>query len=202
MAKPEHDVRIWGVIPAAGLSRRMGSPKQLLGFKGSTLVGVVTRTLLDADIGGVVVVTRTLLGDALQLPIDSRVRVAINDDADSEMLDSIRIGVRALNQFGPKDDDGVLVVPADMPSVSVQTCRACMAAYACNLGHIVIATHQGSCGHPMVFPFGMRSVVDGLEGGLNMLRRVRPEAVVYVGVDDPGAQDDIDTAEDYRRLGD
>lgn len=178
----------------------MGGPKQVLPYQGSTLVGAVTRTLLDADLSGVVVVTRRQLIDELQLPADSRVHVAINDDADSEMIDSIRIGLSALAEFRPGGEDGVLVVPGDMPALTAQSCCACVSAYVSNPERIVIATYKGKPGHPMVFPFAMRTAVDELHGGLRMLPRTCPGRAFFVDIDDPGVELDIDTAQDYERL--
>ena len=192
-------VKTWGIVPAAGMSRRMGRPKQLLTFRGSTMAATVTQTLLDADLSGVVMVTRTELTDALHLPSDSRVHLAINDDPHSEMIDSIRIGLAALDQFQPRPDDGVLVVPGDMPRLTSQTCRVCMSEFAANPQQIVIAVHEGRRGHPLIFPFAMRDAVDELDGGLNLLPRRHPERIHPIDVDDPGAQVDVDTARDYEQ---
>ena len=193
-------MKIWGIIPAAGLSRRMGRPKQSLSFQGSTIVGTVARTLLKADLSGVIAVTRTELIGELNLPDDPRLHLAVNDDPDSEMIDSIRIGLGDLDRFRPGDDDGVLVVPGDMPTLSSQSCRTCIAEYVADPGRIVIATHAGKRGHPIVFPFVMRAIIDRLDGGLNMLPRTCPKQVLLVDVDDPGAALDIDTGEDLAQL--
>jgi CTP:molybdopterin cytidylyltransferase MocA len=191
---------VWGIIPAAGLGRRMGRAKQRLPYRGSTLAATVTRTVLDADVSGVVVVTRTELLDDLQLPVDARLRVARNDDPESEMIDSVRIGLVALDQFQPGGDDGVLVVPADMPTMSAQSCRTSIAAYVSNPGRIVVATYQGQRGHPIVFPLAMRELVFQLDGGLRMLPRTRPDQVLLVDIDDPGVSFDVDLAQDYDSL--
>jgi molybdenum cofactor cytidylyltransferase len=200
MTAADRKVRVWGIIPAAGLSRRMGRAKQLLPYQGSTLAATVTRTLLDADVGGVVVVTRSELLDDLQLPNDARVRVAQNDDPDSEMIDSVRVGLVALSQFQPGDDDGVLVVPADMPTLSAQTCRTCIATYLSNPSRIVVATYQGQRGHPIVFPLALRHLVFQLHGGLRMLPRTCPDQVLLVHIDDPGVSFDVDLTGDYESL--
>lgn len=177
----------------------MGRPKQSLPYHGSTLAAAVTRTLLNADVSGVVVVTRTQLIDQLRLPSDPRVRVATNN-AESEMIDSVRIGLVALQEARAGDDDGVLVVPADMPTLSTHSCRACIAAYTSNPGHIVIASYRGTRGHPIVFPFAMRQTVDSLKGGLRMLPRVCPEQVLFADADESAIKSDIDTPQDYDRL--
>ena len=200
MTDAGRSARIWGVVPAAGMGRRMGRPKQLLPFQGSTITSAVTRTLLSVDPCGVVVVTRTELIDNLDLPPDQRIHVAINDDANSEMIDSIRLGLSSLAELGAGGNDGVLVVPADMPTLDAASCRACIDSYMSDANHIVIATYGGRRGHPMIFPFSMRGLIDNLDGGLNMLPRICSQQVIIVEVDDPGASADIDTAQDYDQL--
>jgi molybdenum cofactor cytidylyltransferase len=200
-------VKIWGIIPAAGMSRRMVRPKQLLPFGDSTMIGTVTRTLLEADLVGVVVVTRTELVEESDLPNDPRIIVAINDDPNSEMIDSIRIGLATLAGEGagldpPRDADGVLVLPADMPTLTVDHCRVCVSAFRHDPSRIVIAACEGKRGHPILFPFSLRTSVDRLEGGLRSLVELHPEKVHLVEIGDPGVTRDIDTPDDYDRLSD
>ena len=200
MPDADRNIRMWGIIPAAGLSRRMGRPKQSLPFQGSTITATVARTLLDADLTGVIAVTRTDLIGELKLPDDPRLQLAVNDDPNSEMIDSIRIGLATLDRLQPGGNDGILVVPGDMPTLSPQSCRECIAAYIADPGRMVIAAHAGKRGHPIVFPFAMRATVDQLEGGLNMLPRACPGQVLLVDVDDPGVALDVDTTEDLAHL--
>ena len=222
-------VQIWGIVPAAGMGRRMGGPKQSLPYRNSTIAAAVVRALLNADVTGVVVVTRTDLVDTLDLPKDVRLCVAINDDPHSEMIDSIRIGLATLIGEGIKRTeptspsaqgdpvalrtrspfairhssfhiDGVLVVPADMPSLSADACRKCIAAFVADTGRIVIATHLGKRGHPMIFPLSMWATVEGLHGGLRELPRNYPDRVQLIETGDPAVVHDVDTLEDYDRL--
>jgi len=195
-----HDIRVWGIVPAAGLSRRMGRPKQTLGFAGTTVVGSTVQTLLAAGLGGVVVVTRSELAGKLQLPADARVQITFNDDSDSEMIDSIRMGLSVLAGFRPGVRDGVMIVPGDMPEIRSETCKECAAAFVADPRRIVIATCATGRGHPLVFPLAMRPALDGLNGGLNLLPRRYPDHVCLLPVDDPGTCADVDSLDDYRRL--
>ncbi len=192
--------RVWAIVPAAGTGRRMGAAKQALAFRHSTLTGTVVRTLLDAGVDGIVVVTRTPLVAALALPDDPRVEVGINDDAGTEMIDSIRIGLSLLADRGAGSADGVVVVPADVPAVSTETCRRCIGAFAADPARIVIAACGTRRGHPIIFPFALRDVIDHLDGGLNELPRRLPDSVEVVETADKGVARDVDTPEDYDRL--
>lgn len=178
----------------------MGKPKQSLPFGESTIAATVSRTLLDAGLAGVVVVTRSCLIDRLQLPDDPRVHVAFNEDTESEMIDSIRIGLSTIEPLGPGKHDGVLVAPADMPNLSATSCRACVKEFILNPQRVVVATFEGRPAHPMVFPLALRDTVNGLDGGLRMLPQTCPDLVSHVEINDPGGKFDVDTAEDYERL--
>ena len=195
---------IWAIIPAAGLSRRMGRPKQTLRHRGSTLAGTVAKTVLDAGVAELIVVTRSELLERLGLPADDRVQVAINDDPASEMIDSIRIGLGQIEGVGGADAreqaTGVMVVPADMPAVSTEVCRQCMAVFRDDPKRIVVASHSGTRGHPIIFPFNMKPVVDRLENGLRELLRVCPDLVVRVDCSESGVIEDVDEPRDYEQL--
>lgn len=216
MTPPTSPIPVFGIVPAAGSGRRMGRPKQLLPCRGSTMLAGVVRTLLDAGLNAVVVVTRRELAAGLDLPADARLSLALNDDPSSEMIDSIRIGLSALftegespggaesNAPGPvprvKNCAGILVVPGDMPALSVATCRLCMESYRRQPGNIIVAGCASRRGHPLIFPAEMQSAVRGLRGGLNTLLALHPDRVRQVETGDPAALADVDTWEQYRAL--
>lgn len=212
MIDPNTNLRVWAVVPAAGLSRRMGATKQVLPFKGTTMVGAVVRTLLEAGVDGVVVVTRSELLARLDMPEDARVCIATNDRTDSEMIDSVRMGLAVLSgtvqsvythsgelsekKLHPRSGDGVLVLPADMPAVPVEACRSCMDAFRAAPGTIAIAVHQQRRGHPILFPFSICGDIDRLAGGLDELPNCYPEWVRLIETNSPDIFHDVDKPED------
>ncbi len=209
MSAPCHDVPIWAIIPAAGLGRRMGRPKQTLTYGGSTLTGTVARCLLKAGVDRVVVVTRASFVSALGLPDDARVQFALNEIADSDMIDSIRIGLATIavattanrsDAFAMDPNVGVLVVPGDMPLLSVKVFRKCMHAFETDPCRIVVATNGQRRGHPIVFPLALHSAVNRLHGGLNELPRRHANRVYLVENDDPAVTRDVDSPDEYEEL--
>jgi len=203
MTPGDEVVRIWGIIPAAGMSRRMGVTKQTLAFGETTIAAAVARTMLAAGMDFVVVVTRSDLRHALKLPDDPRIVVAVNDDADSQMIDSVRLGLAQIAETSdstPGPRDGIVIIPGDMPTVGVQACLACIDSYKRSPERIVMPTHFGRRGHPLVFPFALRLELEQLNGGLNELPRRYCDRVEEVAVDDPGILRDVDTRDDYAGL--
>ena len=181
------------------------------------MVGSVVRTMLDFALDAVVVVTRSELVAELGLPNDKRISVAINDDAASQMIDSIRIGLSALfDDFkkaspvekGDKpslldrvsDCTGILVVPGDMPELAVKTYRLCVETYRREPTKIVVAAQDGRRGHPLIFPAALRTVVGRLDGGLHALLDAHRDRVQLVETGDPAALEDVDTWDQFRSL--
>lgn len=180
------------------------------------MAGSVVRTLLDAGLDAVVLVTRSELVARLDLPIDKRLSVAVNDNASTHMIDSIRIGLSVLfddhvASGGGEEDQpsvidrisdctGILVVPGDMPGLAVATCRLCVEAFRQAPTKIILAAHHGQRGHPLIFPASLRAVVHQLNGGLNGLLDLYRERVQIVETGDPATLEDVDTWDQYRSL--
>ncbi|MCC7291174.1 MAG: nucleotidyltransferase family protein [Phycisphaerales bacterium] len=196
MSSSPPTIRVAAIIPAAGMSRRMGRPKQTLRIGAHTLVGHVASVVLDAGADPVVVVTRTEFRDACGLPEDPRLFLAINDDADSQMLDSIWAGLDALSSSAPRNADGVMVVPGDMPLLNVSTVAACIAAFRAEPGSLIKATYNGAGGHPLIFPYELAPRVRELKVGLRELTGRFPERVRLIPCDETVAAD-VDTPQDY-----
>jgi len=115
-------VSIAGVVLAAGGSRRLGTPKQLLvDAHGETLVHRSARQLLDAGCVPVVVVLGAVpeaIGAAVR---DLDVQALQNDRWPEGIGTSIYCAISALMAAGPRSRvDAALVVACDMPSVSTQ----------------------------------------------------------------------------------
>lgn len=198
-------VRVVGLVPAAGLSRRMGTAKQTLPYRNSTVTGFVTQTLLDAKLEAVVVVTRSELKNEIGLPKDNRLNVVINDEPCSLMMDSILLGLRKIDELycassNPLPAIGVLVIPGDMPTISSDVCHRCAAVFMEDPTRIVIATYQGKRGHPIVFPLSLRPELEKMSTGLNELPRSHPNLVCELNAGTPTILRDLDTPADYDRL--
>ena len=180
----------------------MGEPKQLLPTQEGTVLESVIEAVLWGNVNGLCVVTSSAIDEALAVSEDPRFIVAINDDPDSEMLDSIRLGMAALDERCQiHDTDGYMVCPGDMPQISVEDVRAVAGAYRAAPGGIVIAAHAGTKGHPMVFPVALETEVQRIEdGGLKVLAERHARRVRLIECASPGVIQDLDTPEDYQRL--
>lgn len=167
--------RIVAIVPAAGRSRRMGRDKPALPVDGVPML----RRVLDAIRGGgvirAVVVTRSdLVLPELGTPSPT---IVLNDDPDAEMIDSVRLGMSAA-----LDADGWLVCPGDAARLDADSVSRCVAGFLAQPRSLIVATHGGRRGHPLIVPRDLLGDVRSTlcDAGLNRLPRHHAGNVVEV----------------------
>ena len=195
---------IAGVVLAGGASSRMhGRPKALLpaGAGGETFIERIVSTLRAAGVDDVVVVTGRHHGPVADRAAELRlpVRVVRNPQPEKGQLSSL---VAALEVVDRPEVRAMLVTLVDLPLVSTSTVRAVLEAWRRTGAPLVRPRrNDGKHGHPAVFDralFGDLRRADPARGAKPAVRAHAPHGVA-VDVDDPGAFDDVDTPEDYRR---
>ncbi|MEZ5331630.1 MAG: nucleotidyltransferase family protein [Thermoanaerobaculia bacterium] len=186
------------LVPAAGRSSRMGTPKLLLPF-GETAT-VLTAYLDALHAGGVeraVVVVAPEHESVAALARSRGATVTVNPEPDRGMLSSLRAGLEAL---GRPDADDLVVGPADFPALRASTVRALLGALEPGAA-LAVPTVDGTRGHPLAVAARLAREIPRLDPsiGLRQLLDRHAEAVVEVAVDDPGALLDVDDDASYRR---
>jgi molybdenum cofactor cytidylyltransferase len=149
MVAPAIDHRPLAVaVLSAGESRRMGSPKALIPYHGTTFAGHLLAVAKHPRIG----VTRVVLGAGadeirkrLQLTLAA---VVLNPDWPEGQLSSIQAAVRSL----PRDTTaGLMLCPVDHPMVSAELVAQLIAIFDSTGKPIVLPTYRGRRGHPVIF---------------------------------------------------
>jgi CTP:molybdopterin cytidylyltransferase MocA len=183
------------VVPAAGLSRRMGKEKVLLPFGRSTVLETILETLAAAGVAEVVTVLRPDLTEAAERARRLGARVVFNPHPEEEMLESIRLGLREVAPEAP----GAFLWPADHPAVSAGTI-ATLSRFA-HPALALIPCWQSRRGHPALIGRKLFSAITEIppREGLRHLWRTHSDAVVEFSVEDPGTVQNVDTPEDYRK---
>jgi CTP:molybdopterin cytidylyltransferase MocA len=187
-------MRVAAIILAAGASRRLGQPKQLVEYKGETLIARAVRIAHEAELQPVIVV----LGaerDAVRAAVrDERVVIVENDAWSEGIASSMRAGLEAL---GP-DVSGALMMPCDQPRLSAEHLTRMMHSFA--NGVIVASTYAGVRGVPAIFPPGTWSELMKLSGDVGARRLLQDPAWPVVEVAFEGGEVDIDAPEDLAEL--
>ena len=181
----------------------MGQAKQLLPIHGEAMLLQTARPFFEARTAGVVVVTTSAIAEQIDWPVGIEVR--LNDEPGTEMIDSIRLGLRHWqDRAAPAEQGGFLVCPGDQPGLRVDDINACIAAYEADPARIVVATHHGRRGHPIIV--GQRYwddiFSDICDQGLRNLLKTHAPAIVEVACAAPATLSNINTPEDYHQRAD
>lgn len=129
------------VVLAAGGSRRMGRPKQLLDIDGEPLVRRAVRVALDAGLGRVLVVIGAQAGRIRTAIEDLDVAIVVNPDWQEGIASSLRAGVAEIGRVAP-DARGLIVLPADLPRMPAEHLARIDAAQR-RSGATVVASDYG-----------------------------------------------------------
>lgn len=190
--------RVVAVLLAAGTSSRMGELKQLMPYRGRTIVEACVETLLASAVDEVLVVVGHRADEVAAAVSRFAVRVVRNDDYLEGMSSSVAAGVRA----APEGADAVMICLCDQPHVPVTVFDAVLAAYRERDAAIVVPTIAGDTGHPVVFDLSLRDEILAADPsrGLRAVTYAHRADTLRVPVDSVAVLDDIDTPDDYERL--
>ena len=188
---------IYAIVLAAGESRRMGTPKQLLPFGGKTLLQTVVDRLLRSRADGVLAVLGCRADEVRASLADRPIRFVLNPAYAQGMLSSVRAGVATL----PPDATAALICLGDQPLVDPAVVDRLIETHRETGAGIVLPTFNGKRGHPALISLRYRDEILTLSGdpGLKAVMRGHPEDTVEVAVDMPEILADIDTPEDYQK---
>lgn len=186
------------MILAAGEPGEVRAFRPLLYVGGKTMIRHIVDTVTTAGLSDILVVTG-YREDAIRRHLqDSTARFARNRFyRDSEMQDSLLFGLQHL----ASDWERVMIFPADVPLVEVDTIRTLLHETA----PIIRPLYHGVPGHPILIDRETVQILSGYqgEGGLRgviqaydlpVLDVEVPDAAVII---DANTDDDISTLQDY-----
>ena len=187
---------IWGVILAAGESKRMGEPKQLLPFGTSTVIETVIDNVLRSSAEKTLVVLgaghKRVRAVIKKFPVD----ITVNPHFQRGMLSSVQLGIRRL----PGDARAALIFLGDQPWIATKTVDSVIDAYKTTGKGLVLPWYKNAGGHPLLIDLKYRDAIARLnpDKGLRELLSLYPEDITRVRIENPDILRDLDTPEDYK----
>jgi molybdenum cofactor cytidylyltransferase len=190
---------IAAIILAAGESARLGRPKQLLPFRGRSLLRHVIDCATEGGCDPVLVVLGAraeemraeLEGSAAQRVLNAAWRQGIGS--------SVRTGVAAVRQRWPAAS-AVLLLTCDQPRITPQLVRRICDRFDRADARIVACEYAGTIGVPALFERSLFPELLALPGttGAKPVLEAHPTEVVRLAW--PDGAEDIDRPEDLRLL--
>jgi molybdenum cofactor cytidylyltransferase len=184
------------ILLAAGESKRMGEPKQLMPLGSSTLLEQAVDNLLNASVDETIVVVGHRAEEITKAIATKPVKIMLNPNYRQGMSTSIIAGLILVD---PKSQ-AVMLALGDQPLVASQTINQLIEAFNNQNKGIAVPTHKGKRGHPIIFAIRYKPELMELEGdigGREILQR-HPEDILEVAVDSESVITDINTQEDYQ----
>jgi molybdenum cofactor cytidylyltransferase len=190
---------IGAVILAAGESSRFGRPKQLLQFRGRSLVRRVADAAGEAGCEPIAVVTGSEAEKIRAELRGARLKIFENQNWRAGIAGSIRLGVQGLIDIQPKLKAIVLLV-CDQPLVDAGAVRQLIALREKTSKAIVASGYSATLGVPALFDrscFPELLALEYANGAKSIILRDHKRVAKFPF---PKGKIDIDTLDDYEKL--
>ena len=186
---------IAALVLAAGASKRMGKPKQIVRIRGVPMLQAVLDALHRSKVDSVVVVLGANAEEVRGLVEFGDDRVLVNPAFAEGMSSSIRLGVEEVEGWA----EAALIVLGDQPLVRAGTIDRLVSAYEASKAPIVVPVSAGRWGNPVLFDKALFPEIKELRGdvGARSIVERNRERVMEVPVRDRGVLLDIDTPSDH-----
>lgn len=190
------------IILAAGASRRMGQPKQLLPYQGQTLLSHVIQCLLAAPCSAVVVVLGAN-ADEIEPSIERfPVKTVRNPDWSQGISSSIRCGVEYTREqiFDFFSMDGMIFVVCDQPFISTQIIEQLIGCYNKQNQSIIACHYNETIGTPVLFDRSFYSELVNLKGDQGAKKIIQKYRDQVATIRFPDGEIDLDTFSEYQQF--
>ena len=192
---------IAAIVPAAGMSTRMGRNKLLLTFRGKPLIVRAVDTLLESEVGKIIVVLGHQAETVRDQLKEKRVTLVENPDYREGMSTSIRAGLRAV----PSGAEAIMIYLADQPLLEPKEVNQLIGAFAeARKQHksIVVPFFRRQRGNPVILDLSYKEAILEVVGDVGCRRVIKrnPDKVLVVEMETDHVVRDVDKEEDYQEL--
>lgn len=194
-------MRTYGLIPAAGKSRRMGRAKLTLPLGNATVIERVLQAMRSAGVVETLVVVAPDADELAERASTFGAHVLRLDEDTPDMRATCQHGLAWIEErHRPSAGDGWLLLPADHPTVRPDVVRGILAAAGAK--SIVVPIHQNRRGHPTWLSWSHVAAIRAMpaEQGLNAFIRAHAAETFELAWPSDEILRDLDTPEDYERL--
>lgn len=185
------------VILAAGPSRRMGKPKQLLELAGQSLLRRAASTALSSSCKPVIVVLGTHADQLRRDLTGLDVLVEENPKWIDGIGSSVRCGIEAVRRH--RAVDSAVVMLCDQPLVTPQLLDELVATHRRTGSPIVACEYADTVGVPALFSRALFDELTSIGDDTGAKQVIARHADEVVRVPFPAAAFDIDTPDDFAR---
>jgi molybdenum cofactor cytidylyltransferase len=186
------------VLLAAGASRRLGRPKQLLVYKGQSLIKQVLALMQLAGMPAVVVLGSNM--EAIEKEISGTIiPIVENKQWNDGIASSIVCGLEALANTIP-DLNGAIFLVCDQPFLTVSFLQELLSRQNTTGKAIIASSYGNTVGIPALFHKTYFPELLSLKGDAGAKKIMQAHPTDIITIDFPLGHIDIDTEEAYKML--
>lgn len=189
--------RVTGVVLAAGRSSRLGRPKQLLPYAGTTLLGATLATARRCPFDQLIVTLGAAPGAVRAAVALDDVQVVIADDAGTGCSSSLRAALAHVDG----EAAGIVLMLGDQPGIEPRTVERLITERAGSA--VAVCRYADGVGHPFWLGrdvFDELSRLHGDKGVWKLVERAASLGTLTEVSVDRDVPLDVDTWADYERL--
>ncbi len=187
------------IILAAGISSRLGRPKQLLPYRGKTLLTHTTTEAINAGLHPVLVITGAFHAEVSAALRGQPLSIVFNPVWQEGMASGIVIGLSSMLSL-QQDVDSVIISVCDQPYISSALLLELVSTHGASDKGIVACAYADSVGTPVLFDrnyFEELVKLSGIEGAKKLLKQHPDDLAAIPFIK---GKIDIDTNEDFQNL--
>lgn len=197
MLYPIHSAGL--LVLAAGQSKRLGKPKQLLEFEGQSLVNRLLGILKKSTTYPIGLVLGANADLIYQQLTDKNLYIINNTNWQEGMASSIRLGIQAMMENFP-ELDGLMILVCDQPHISENQIKSLFDIQREKDLPIAASYYSGVVGTPVVFHHSIFKDLLSLKGDIGAKSVIQQREKEVARLDFEKGMIDIDKPEDYEQL--
>jgi molybdenum cofactor cytidylyltransferase len=187
------------VILAAGESKRMGTPKQLLTFDNKMLINKAIDIAISTQLKSVVLVLGAFKVKIEANILQDEISIVENINWNEGMASSVRIGLEKLIEISP-NIEGVVFMVCDQPYVTKEVIEGLINVQAETGFEAAASRYNGKIGTPALLLKSHFNALFQLKGDTGARKILLENSEKVAIVDFDAGIFDIDTPEDYQNL--
>jgi molybdenum cofactor cytidylyltransferase len=194
------------LIIAAGESKRLGEPKQLLQYKGQSLINRLIDTVSDAVNFPITLVLGANAEKIEKQLTNTFLDIVINTDWEEGMASSIKIGLEHLIQkheqlnYSGSQFDGVMILVCDQPFIQTKHIKSLIQLQQSTLLPIAACYYAQVLGTPAIFHKSIFIDLLALKGDIGAKKIINAKEKEVAKLHFENGVIDIDTIEDYLKF--
>lgn len=187
------------IIIAAGESKRLGTPKQLLPYQGETLLNRLIANLKQATNFPVFLILGASSEKIIQEIGATDFSITINENWREGMASSIRLGIQVAQKNIP-DLEGILMVVCDQPFIAAHNIQALIQLQQHTCLPIAACYYANTLGTPALFHKSIFPDLLELRGDVGAKNIILQRGAEVAKLHFEEGLVDIDTPDDYQQL--